>query len=482
MLTAGGRTAERRGADWFDVDRAGLAELATRGGVPPLILEPIQNSWDEDSSVVSLDIEPIAGKALARLVVRDDSPDGFRDLADAYTMFRQSYKLADPEKRGRFNIGEKLLLAIATEARITSTTGSIIFAPTGRKAGRKKTEAGSILEATIKITRADLDEAVRLAMTLIPPKGIETTINGVVLSDRTEVTEEVRTLQTEIRGEDGGFRPTRRKTTITIYDTVDGEQPTLYEMGIPVDTLGCPWHVDVGQKVPLSLDRTAVRQAFKLDLERHVAEMMATMMTGDQAQGGWLDIAFESMEDEAAIKAATLKRFGKAVLHDPAARESNKLAIDAGYAVIRDRQLSTTARRNMRSAGAIKRSSKLFDSGQVESDPVGESPIPHHQYTPAMKNLAKYAQDFAMHVSGRTPVIKMWNNPGLPFAGMGGGNILGFNVAKLRITNQGSVDRLLIHECAHFVAKDHLTHRFHEECCRIGESLRSFKKKLPNGK
>ena len=47
--------------------------------------------------------EPVHGKA--EFVVEDDSPDGFRDLTEAYTIFAESYKKVDPEKRGAFNIG-----------------------------------------------------------------------------------------------------------------------------------------------------------------------------------------------------------------------------------------------------------------------------------------------------------------------------------------------------------------------------------------
>ena len=70
---------------WFTVDKAGLAAVATRRGVAPLILEPVQNAWDEEGvSRVALTLFPVEGRrAQAQLRVEDDSPDGFRDLADA---------------------------------------------------------------------------------------------------------------------------------------------------------------------------------------------------------------------------------------------------------------------------------------------------------------------------------------------------------------------------------------------------------------
>jgi hypothetical protein len=358
-----GRTPEKGRASWLSIDPNGLAMLATRFGVAPLILEPIQNSWDEQSSCVSLDLEPVPGKPLAKLVVQDDSPDGFRDLADAYTMFRPSYKLENPEQRGRFNIGEKLLLAVATEARITSTTGSIIFGPDGRKAGRKKTHAGSILAATIKMTRDELEQALRLAMTLIPPQGITTIINGVELEPREPLATAPYTLQTEVRGEEGGFNQTRRKAEVRVHEVRDGEVPSLYEMGIPVDTIECPWHVEVMQKVPLAVDRQTVKSAYLLAVAGHVAELMADHMTEDESRAGWVGTALEAVEDEEAIRSLVDKRFGKAVVYDPSDPEANRKAVDQGYAVVHGRSLSKKAWNKVRGAGAIAAAGQTFPSG-----------------------------------------------------------------------------------------------------------------------
>lgn len=99
---------------WFEVDRSGLAEIARRRGMAFIVTEPIQNGWDEAGvTEVEVTLEPVPGAPRVDLTVRDDAPDGFRDMADSYMMFRSSYKLANPEQRGRFNVGEKLILARA---------------------------------------------------------------------------------------------------------------------------------------------------------------------------------------------------------------------------------------------------------------------------------------------------------------------------------------------------------------------------------
>ena len=460
---------------WFAVDKAGLAAVATRRGTAPLLLEPIQNAWDESGvSLVKVDLSPVAGKSQVKIRVADDSADGFRDLADAYTLYKQSYKIGNPEQRGRFNCGEKFLLAVASEARIVSTTGSISFGPDGRKLGREKTEAGSILTATLRMNRDDLEAGLGVLRSMIPPSGIETVINGEVLAQRDPIRDAVRTLQTEIEGEDGGFRRTRRKTKIAIHSVAEGESPHLYELGIPVDSLDCPWHVDVAQKVPLSVDRGSVRQAFRLDVERHVAEIMAGDITEEEAQGGWVGTALESMDDPVAIRSVVKARVGDAVTFNPRAPESNKRAIDAGFAVIHGRQFSRAAWESIRSAEALVPSSSKFDDGKSKISPDGIPPVSEDQWSLSMRRLADYIRDFASATTGKNVSVQFYDDRRLGFSGLCGRGAISINVAEIDITDQVQVDELLIHECAHLKVSDHLTRGFYDECCRIGSALRTF--------
>ena len=102
----------RRYDSYFAVDRVGLRKLAFRHGAGWVVTELLQNALDEEVSRVDIVFEPVPNKPLARLRVEDDSPDGFRELDHAYTLYAESYKKSDPGKRGRFNLGEKLVLAI----------------------------------------------------------------------------------------------------------------------------------------------------------------------------------------------------------------------------------------------------------------------------------------------------------------------------------------------------------------------------------
>ena len=54
-------------AQWFTVDKAGLAAVATRRGTAPLLLEPVQNAWDEEGvTFVQVYLSPEIGRASCR--------------------------------------------------------------------------------------------------------------------------------------------------------------------------------------------------------------------------------------------------------------------------------------------------------------------------------------------------------------------------------------------------------------------------------
>ena len=62
---------------------------------------------------------------MVEVTVKDDSPEGFRNITHAYTLFADTYKRRDPTKRGRFNLGEKQVIAICKRAIVMTTKGEI---------------------------------------------------------------------------------------------------------------------------------------------------------------------------------------------------------------------------------------------------------------------------------------------------------------------------------------------------------------------
>src|SRR5580698_7318810 len=111
----------------FEVDKKGLAKLIERRGIAFVGYELVANALDTDARTIEIELTPEPGTAKTRLRVMDDDPNGFNNLAHSYTLFAESEKKGDPTKRGIFNLGEKLVIALADEAKIVSTKGSVTF-------------------------------------------------------------------------------------------------------------------------------------------------------------------------------------------------------------------------------------------------------------------------------------------------------------------------------------------------------------------
>jgi hypothetical protein len=137
--------------DWFTVDRQGLAKILTRKGVAHIVLEPLSNAWDERVSRVDVTLERIPCTRAARLVVADDSPEGFADLSHAYKLFAESAKKSDSTRRGRFNAGDK----------------AVAYDPSDPEANSLAVSSGFTVVHGGSMSKAEW-EAVRRAGTVIP--------------------------------------------------------------------------------------------------------------------------------------------------------------------------------------------------------------------------------------------------------------------------------------------------------------------------
>jgi hypothetical protein len=313
---------------WFDVDKAGLSRLVLGRKRSALIYELVSNSLDENSTTVEVHLCRLS-RGLARLDVHDDNPSGFADLSHGYTLFADSGKKNNPTQRGRFNLGEKLVLACCNNARITSTTGTIRFTPQGREFDPDhKTEIGTVFSAHIRMTVKEIAEAVQDLKRILVPSHQEVRINGNPLPRRTPTATFSATLKTETADPDTGIlRRTSRKTKVWLYPVLGGEKPMLHEMGIPVVRLGGDrWHVDIAQKIPLTLDRTNVPPSFVQAVRTTIVNHMAEALTEEDVTQPWVTQAISDKKIEpAALTQVVDKRFGPdAVTYDPSDPEGSK--------------------------------------------------------------------------------------------------------------------------------------------------------------
>ncbi len=468
------------GKGWFEVDKNGLAQLLHRRGKAFVLYEMIQNAWDQKCREVEVELIPLPRSPYARLTIRDDDPLGFVDLGHAFTVFADSAKKHNPEQRGRFNLGEKLVLALCKEAEISTTTGTVSFTAFGRIHRRRRTERGSVFSGILPMTRTEYEACCAAVKLLIPPENIATFFNGTPLEPRVAIHGFTATLPTELADADGYLRPTRRNTTVRIYEPRPGEAPQLYEMGIPVVEAE-RWHIDVRQKVPLTLDRENVPPAYWRTLHAAVLNEMHAHLNIEDANAPWVRLALADPAcSPVAVGSVLTQRFGeKRVAYDPSDPEANKIAVARGYVVVHGSQLSAAEWENARRCQALPPAGQVTPSPKAFSDHPDAKPLkvlPAERWSPELQASVSYIQRLAERLLGSAITVRIADDPDWAFAAAYGPGRLTLNSHRL---GPGWFERpwtpamheLLIHEFGHHYSCDHLDAGYHEALCRLGARL-----------
>lgn len=467
--------------NWFNVDKKGLAKLMEGRGKAFVLYELVQNAWDEAAKSVEVLIQRVEGTRNVQILVEDDNPEGFKDISHAYTLFAESEKKANAEKRGRFNMGEKLVLALAKSAFIETTKGTIDFNGTGRHASNNKRAAGSVVSVEIPMSKAEMEEILVAARLLIPPPDIKTTINGEVLPSRHRLTTFRTSLPTLIGDEEGVLRRTERQTWVSVYEPAPGETAMLYEMGIPVVETGDRYHVDVQQKVPLNMDRDNVTPGYLKAVRVAVLNHTHTYLTEADAAKTWVRDACsdENVENEALKRAISL-RFGEnAVTFDPSDREANKISASENRQLVHGAHLTAGEWENVKRAGLLPRAGIVTPSPRpYHPDGKPLNLIPSQNWSMGMIRVANFAKDMARELLGRKDLVVQianefdWNTA----ATFGHGSELVLNLARLghKFFDSGITDEvidLIIHEFGHHYSGDHLSSDYYDALTDLGARM-----------
>ena len=472
-------------SSWFEVSKAGLSKLLEKKGKGFAALELIQNALDQNVTFVKVETQKEG--QWATISVEDDDPEGFKDMSHAFTIFAESEKKPDPSKRGRFNLGEKLVLALCKEAEISSTKGTVVFNAAGRsEIAVLKRPSGSKFKGTIKMTNAEYDEMLDTIKLVIPT--VETTVNGVPIAPKQLVHTFEASLQTEFADDEGVLRRTVRKTKVDLYEVGPNEKAMIYEMGIPVVESGDKWHYNVMQRVPLSMERDNVTPAYLQDLRVHVLNAMREDIDAADVNDAWVrDAAKDEKVDEAAVRTIMDIRFGeKRVVFDPSDPEANSIAMSKGYTVIYPKMLSKEEWTQVRKAKAAK------PAGQVTASPKPFSEegepldfIPEDEWTPAMDQFSVFLADFSSSKMGFPVTIRYTNeakwkdSEGHRVAATYGSREITWNLRSVSLKNKTAVFDVLIHELAHEYSSNHLSHQYYEALSKLGAKLTSFALESP---
>lgn len=468
-------------ARWFEVDRAGLRKLLERRGLAFVLYELLANAWDAPGCArVDVDVEPVAGRPRVRLRVFDDSPAGFADLTHAWTLFAESSRKGDPERRGRWNLGEKLVLSMCESAEVVSTSGGVRFDVDGRHPIRRRLERGSEFVGLVYATHAQADELVAAATRVVPPRDVTVVFNGAVLGVPRRLTVFCASLPTEVADEEGVLRRARRLGQVEVLEAVPGATPWLLELGVPVCETDFPWTVNVGQKVPLNLDRTGVAPGFLRDLRVEVLNHALDVVPDAAAADPWVREAAASPKAEPLVVGALLRRrFGsEAVAADPSDPEGTKLSVAAGRPVVHGGALSAGEWANARRAGVLPPAGQVTPSPRVACAADGTPPVAHDKWLPLWRRRADDARRLSRAFLGfEVGVEFQLRVSGLNAAAWYGSRTITFHVGLLgpewfgRPLADEGVLSLLLHEFAHEVDPDHLSERYQEACCDLGARL-----------
>jgi len=377
----------KKAKTWFEVDTKGLRALQAGKPKSFIINELVQNAFDEDITICKVNVRQTSDKDII-ITVEDDSPEGFKNITHAYTLFADTYKRQDPTKRGRFNLGEKQVISICRYAIVKTTKGTVYFNDDGRTETEEHTDSGSVIEVAFKGTDKDYKEIIDHTSLLIPPQGVKYTVNNVEIKRQTVFKTFDTILNTEVLKNDEMVVRTR-KTTITLYPS--NGQSWIYEIGIPVMKTDCPWNIDIGQKAQLMVDRETIRPAYIQDLYAEVLNHTYQNITEDNVTSTWIDIGIKDERvSKDAVKGIIEKRFGQRVLiRNPFDGNANDEAISSGYTLVSGSQLSKEAWEKVRGFDILQSTTDKFGKTGIREAKVLEPTSEQRNYIKVVKKVGK---------------------------------------------------------------------------------------------
>ena len=455
----------------FNVDTLGMRQLHQNRQPEQLVKELVQNVFDEAATRCSVRVQ--VEKDGVRVVVEDDGP-GFRDIRDAYTLMGDTPKRMDPERRGRFNMGEKEILSIALWASIETTGTTVEFPETGGRLLRKnRRQRGTRVTAMMPWGEEEAERLTRRIRMIRPPGEMDYRVNRKQVQREKELRIHSVILNTIIQETPGSpMRPTQRRTDIHILPAREGTG-WIYEMGIPIQEVELSYSVDVMQKVPMPPNRDTVSESYLKKIYTEVLNAMHGEMEPEQFSENWVRIGVENQGiREEPVKSVIRNRYGEKVVTWSSNTDSNMKATDAGYDVLHPRSLGKDEINNMRKLGGMRSAHEMFGKDDDPDRMVEPGNPVRDAFADWVKRLGKMAgkevSPVFIHEKSRTMACCTMNtdNPEMRL------NTLHLDEDFLQGRGRKQLE-LVIHELGHADTSGAMSHgpRWGEACSRVGSMI-----------
>ena len=335
--------------DIFNIDFQGWRELVGGDNQQRQPLELVANVFDEYRGYTEGRVRPTYckvtltkdGRKPATLEVEDDGA-GFDEVSDIWTFFRSTAKRRNADVAGRFNAGEKQLLAIAKTATIVTNNHTITFANGKRDVTKHKSikHKGTKITATFVWNNQQVEEITALFKDVVTPHGLTYTVNGTSVDAKKHDNLCRAKLPTVILNDIDGIVALRKSTRVTDIEVYKNtEKPMLYELGLPICELGLefPHSLNVMQKIPVPLSRDMVDVKY---IQRLIGEVLKqTALDGDvivdenHSQASFMKDALEYVDDADAMRSIVGKVHSNSVRWSSDTR-ANANAVDEGRALL----------------------------------------------------------------------------------------------------------------------------------------------------
>tara|TARA_R110000824_G_scaffold53298_1_gene147665 strand:- start:7883 stop:9082 length:1200 start_codon:yes stop_codon:yes gene_type:complete len=365
-------------SDLFGVDPIGLKELIGGAEEWRHAVEIVANVFDEYKGYVDGRKRPTyckvtftkVGRKNAELTVTDDGA-GFDEISDVWTFFRSTSKRSSSQVSGRFNAGEKHLLAVAHSAVVVSNGHNVVFADGKRKHTKTSPIDGTVITVSLKWNFETFNKALEQLKSLIAPEGLEYTVNGERVLNGDNPLGTVRaSLPTVILSDVDGMialRKSTRKCDVTILKVDDVQEAWLYELGVPVCELSqeFPYSLNVGQKIPLPISRDVVDKKYVDRLIGEVIQAAPDILNTEHSEAEFLKPALEFVQDEGAVVEVANRVFGDQVRWSSNVK-SNGMASVQGVGIIPSKKFGKKFTARLNETEALPTSLQKYGSGKAK--------------------------------------------------------------------------------------------------------------------